>query len=87
MIFYLEVAFELLLQFFLKSGLRVQARHFVFVLVGHELEHRAGRGCREQFGAGCSVAFRSADAGHELAIALGIGGVLIGGEKIARGAQ
>src|SRR5690606_19763926 len=38
-----EIAFELLFQVVVKTGLRMQARDFIFILVGHQLEERTDR--------------------------------------------
>ena len=75
------IALEQAFDFLHKAWVGVQARHLVFVLVGHELEqvtgHRLG-----QFGAGRNRLFGLPHPLDQGAVALRIGAVLVGGEEL-----
>src|SRR5258708_19678102 len=66
----------------LRSGLYMQTRIFILVLIGHELEQGARHGDGERLRVRYPIMLGSANAVHELAIAFGISAVLIGDEKI-----
>ena len=74
-------AFEVLAKRRGKAAIAVKPCNFVFVLVGHELEqiahHRRGERCRTPG----NFRFALPHLAHKRAIALGIGGILVAGQK------
>ena len=73
-----EVALELAVHRLAEARIAEQAGHFVLVLVGQQLEvmaqYRFGEALAAQRG------FGRTDAGHQVGVATGVGGVLVGGE-------
>src|SRR4051794_38049399 len=78
----LEVTLEFVAQPLLEASARMQPRHFVLVLVGHQLEQRAGDRPRELLRARQSPVLVGPDSVDRGLIARGIAGALIGGEEL-----
>ena len=81
----LEVAFKHGLDLFFKSALRVQARYLVLVFVGHQLKespcHRLAQQVLAAHGLGQTF-FSGLHARHQGRVALGVSGILVGGQKL-----
>src|SRR4249919_2183650 len=77
----LVVAVELLLQLLLEVAAGVQARDFVLVLVRHQLEGVTRDGFGQVGGAGDLRGLGFAYLGDEVAVALGVGRILVIGEE------
>ena len=77
-------AFEHAFDFSRKPGIGVKPRHFVLVLVGHELEVISCDGLGErEFSFGTRlVRFHRAHPLDQLAVSLGIAAVLVAGEEL-----
>src|SRR6202040_32534 len=76
-----QLALELSAQFLLERAVGIEPRHFVFVLVGHELEQAVRNSIAESRAAGRARRFRCCNPRHDIAVPLRISCVLIVGEK------
>ena len=72
-----EVALELLAQVLQKPAVGIEPRHFVFVLVGHQLEQIVRGGFGKPGSARCPRFRRLLDCGDRAPVALGIAGALV----------
>ena len=72
----LELAFELVDE----AAVGVEARHLVFVLVGHQLEKAAGDRLGQALTTLGATGLRRVDLGHEVTVLLRIGSVLVRGQ-------
>ena len=78
------IATELRLQLLDKTAVAVQPRHFVLVLVGQQLEVVPRHGLAQRL---VSALVGLLHPRHLLAITLGVGGVLVGGQTADSGRQ
>ena len=65
-----------------KTGIGVQAGHFILVFVGHEFEEVAGHGFGKGFLGGPQGFFGSTDFVHKHQVFLGVSRVLVGREVV-----
>ena len=71
---------ELVADGFFETSIRVEARHFVFVLDCHHLVERLRYGFAKRRGTWSGGLFCGCDVSNEIRIGLRIGGVVVGGQ-------